>query len=231
MAAGVPLAEVLDLHNSAITWNKNVAKNGGTPPMYAIADGIGEEEAAKLKQKYRDINGGANNAGDLNVVPGELKLQTLAVRPNDAEWEKAVSMCSRIILMALGVPSELMNDAANKTYNNQQEANKAFYTQTCIPIAQRIFTAISRDARAYYKDRPEIKIDKDKIEELQNNRDLASRVATRMHRFNIIDTNEAREMLDFAPRTDEINNQITGASEDVQDDIKSTKLRSVINGI
>jgi HK97 family phage portal protein len=221
ISPGVPLSEVIDLHNAAITWNKNVALNGGTPPMYAIADGITEDDATVLKEKYRAINGGAQNAGDLKIVPGEMKLQTLAVRPNDAEWEKAVNMCARMILMTLGVPSELMNDAANKTYSNQREANKAFYTQTCIPIAEKIFAAISRDAAQYYKDDPIICIDKDQIEDLSEQRDRMATIAERLVRSRIIDENEAREMLGFARKSD----------EEIQAMTTNQNLRSVSNGI
>ena len=192
--------------------------------MYAIADGITEDDASLLKEKYRAINGGAQNAGDLKIIPGDLKLQTMAVRPNDAEWEKAVNMCARMILMTLGVPSELMNDAANKTYSNQREANKAFYTQTCIPIAEKIYSAISRDAAQYYADKPNICIDKDQIEDLSEQRDRMATIAERLVRSNIIDANEAREMLGFARKTDD-------ELKDMVQTQTNLNLRSVSNGI
>lgn len=41
LSAGVPLAEMIDLNNSAITWNKNIAQAGGMPPIIAKAPGGG----------------------------------------------------------------------------------------------------------------------------------------------------------------------------------------------
>jgi len=170
MSPGVPLAELIDLNNAGITWNKNVALSGGTPPIIATApSGVDREEAKKVQQAYSEQSG-AENAHLLKILSGELDIHDLNTDPHDAEWGNAVLMSMRMILMSLGVSSSLMNDAANKTYNNVKDSRKALYLDACLPIGDRIYKKISRSLRSHYDDNPLIKIDKDKIDALQEDR-------------------------------------------------------------
>jgi HK97 family phage portal protein len=202
MSPGVPLAELLDLNNAAITWNKNVALGGGVPPIVATAPGITAEEANRLKDSWQ-AQSGASNSHRLRIVPENLTLQRFSDKPQDAEWSEAVQQSMRMIVMALGLSSELLNDASNKTYSNFQEARKALYMEAAIPLGKMIYSAITRALQPYYADNPVITIDVDNIEAIQEDRGLAIERLVKAVSAGIITANEAREELGYAPKEEE----------------------------
>ena len=204
MSPGVPLGEIIDLHNAAITWNKNVALGGGVPPIIATAPGITQEESNRLKDAWQ-MQGGAANAHRLKIVSENLTLQRFSDKPQEAEWSEAVQQSMRMIVMALGLSSELLNDAANKTYSNFQEARKALYMEAAIPLGKMIYSAITRALQPLYVDNPEIIIDTDKIDAIQEDRALAIDRLTKAVSAGIITANEAREELGYSPIEDADN--------------------------
>lgn len=121
---GIAIAELVDLNNAAITWNKNVALSGGVPPIIAKGPGMTKEEAQRVRDGWEQQNG-ANNSHRLKIVSENLELSKLNDNAHDAEWSKAVEMSMRMIFMAFGVSSELMNDAGNKTYCLPYDASVA----------------------------------------------------------------------------------------------------------
>lgn len=208
MSPGVPLSELLDLHNAAITWNKNVALSGGTPPIIASAQqGMTPEEAKQVQDSFQDQSG-ANNAHRLKILSQELNIHDLNVDPHDAEWGNAVLMSMRMILMTLGVSSSLMNDAANKTYNNVKDSRKALYVDASLPIGDLIYKKISRSLRRYYDDNPLIKIDRDAIEVLQEDMKARSEWVGNCVDRAIMTRNEGRDKLRLPRSNDPIADKL-----------------------
>lgn len=204
MSPGVPLSEIIDLFNAGITWNKNVAQSGGTPPIIATApSGTDQEEAREIQDGY-SRQSGAENAHLLKIMSGELTIHDLGTDPHDAEWGNAVLMAMRMILMSMGVSSSLMNDAANKTYNNVKDSRKALYLDACLPIADRIYKKISRSLRPYYDDNPLIKPDRSSIEALQEDQKAQAERLSELKLSGIISANEARSVLKW-PKSKESN--------------------------
>lgn len=197
MSAGVATAELVDLYNGGITWNKNIALAGGVPPIIAVSPSMLKEEQNEAKESWRQQRG-ANNAHELTIVSGNLDIKSLHTPPHDAEWEKAIMVAMRMILMSFGVSSELLNDAGNKTYSNYREARKALYMEASIPMARKIYGAITKQLSKYYDDSPVIKLDVDRIESIQEDRGFAAERLTRMVDAGIITPNEAREELGYA---------------------------------
>ena len=109
----------------------------------------------------------------------------------------------RMIVMAMGLSSELLNDAANKTYSNFQEARKALYQEAAIPMATLVYSALTRALQVYYEDNPNICIDYDNIEALQEDRATKIDRLTKAVQSGIMDVNEAREELGLAPKQTE----------------------------
>lgn len=197
MSAGVPTAELIDLFNAGITWNKNIALAGGVPPIIATSPSMLPEEQNEAKSKWREQRG-ANNSHELTIVSGDLKIDKINDNPHDAEWEKATLNAMRMILMSFGVSSELLNDAGNKTYSNYREARKALYMEASIPMARKIYGAITKHISKYYDDKPVICLDIDKIESIQEDRGFAAERLTKMVQAGIITPNEAREELGYS---------------------------------
>lgn len=211
MSAAVPLAETLDLNNAAITWNKNTAVSGGVPPIIGKAPGISQADALRIKQMWADQRG-ANNHQDLTIIPENLDISEYNINPHDAEWEQAVLQSMRMILMCLGVSSSLLNDAGNKTYNNVHDARKALYTEAAIPLAEKLYSAHTRKLQRYYKDNPEICIDVDNIDVLQEDKEKKVRRIVMAKQAGLITCNEARHELGYANSKDETADILQNAS-------------------
>ena len=199
MSAGVPLAELIDLNNACITWNKNVALAGGMPTVVAKSSGMTKEEGERLRDGWQ-AQSGANNSHRLKIVSENVELVKLNDNIHDSEWSKAVEQSMRMIFMAFGVSSELMNDAGNKTYSNYREARKALYMEASIPLARKIYGAITKQLSPYYDDKPKICLDVDKIESIQEDRGFAVERLTKAVEAGILTPNEAREELNYSAK-------------------------------
>lgn len=209
MSPGVPLSELVDLNNSGITWNKNVAQNGGVPPIITKAPGGASPEEMQEVQDRWQKQSGANQSHRLKVMSGDLEVITgVNQNPHDAEWVEAIKVSMRMIFMAFGVSSSLMNDAANKTYNNVKDSRKALYTDACLPIGHMIYKKISRDLRPYYKDNPLIKINESEIEALQEDKELQARRITMLVDSGLYSRNEGRVELGKPLSDDEIADKL-----------------------
>ena len=218
---GVSIAEVMDMQNAFITWNKNVGLGGGIPSLIIQAPGITPEDAQKLKESWVEINGGANNAHKPKVMGGEeMKILDFGHKPNEAEWAKGIEMATRLIAMRMGYPSELLNDPSGKTYANVTEATKTLYRDIILPTANRIMAGINRACSHYYDDRPVLTIDKDKIDAMGEDRALAmQRLAVAVEK-GILTANEAREELGYPQHESENASQL-GTKKPTLEDVIS----------
>lgn len=195
LSPAIALQDLISLHNSALTWNKNIAQQGGMPPVIATVEGIIDETTAEKLRKKWEEQSGANNSHRLKIAGSQMDIKALSVSPNDAEWEQAILMTMRMIFMTLGVSSSLMNDAANKTYNNVHDSRKALYNEGAIPIAKRVYSSISKKLSKYYKDNPRIRVKTDSILAIQEDRkDTMERVGEAVEK-GIMTPNEGRKEL------------------------------------
>ena len=215
LSPAIPLQELISLNNSAISWNKNVAQAGGLPPIVAKAMGINEKQAQEIQKGWANQSG-ANNSHLLKIVSQNLEFEKMNDSPHDAEWQQAVVSSMRMIFMVLGTSSSLMNDAANKTYNNYHEARKSMYMENVIPLAELFMDAITRKVNQYYRDNPKLVIAKEKIEAIQEERKEMIDRLVKAVQGGIMTENEARKDLglpkgkgptaDMLQRTGIINN-------------------------
>lgn len=208
MSPAVALAELLDLYNASVTWNKNVALAGGLPPVIAKAPvGTTPEEMKAVQDAFQDQSG-ARNAHRLKIVANALEFEDIGTTPHDAEWTQAILSAMRMILMGLGVSSSLMNDAANKTYNNVKDSRKALYLDACLPVADKIYNTISRHLKPFFKDNPEIKVNRKLIEALQEDEEKKAKRLKELVDSGIMSRNEARVQLNLKISHDEIADKL-----------------------
>lgn len=191
ISPAVPLAQVISLHNAALEWNKNIAQKGGVPPMIAEVATRSKEEVNRFKQWWQDQTG-ADKSHELKVIGEGTKFHNTAFKPNDTEWNNALMSTMRVILMTLGVSSSLMNDAANKTYNNVHDARKGLYEEAAIPILQFLLEALTSKLQPYYADNPVLKVDKAKVDPIQEDRKMAIERLVKAVESGIMKPNEAR---------------------------------------
>jgi phage portal protein BeeE len=111
--------------------------------------GVGEmpitsKERELLQDKFQYDTAGTMNANKIYVSPTEVKYTPFGFKPsemtaNESQLEKLRTICS-----LYNVDSTLFNDKAASTYNNMQEAMKAFYNEAVLPLCDYVHEKISK---------------------------------------------------------------------------------------
>jgi HK97 family phage portal protein len=87
------------------------------------------------------------------------------------EFQKTKESAAREIALAFGVPPMLLGIPGDATYSNYQEANRAFYRLTVLPLAQRVTAAVSHWLSEHAGDEVELRPDLDQVPALAAERD------------------------------------------------------------
>ncbi len=66
----------------------------------------------------------------------------MALSPRDMDFMEAKNGAAREIALAFGVPPMLLGIPGDNTYANYAEANRAFWRQTVLPLAERTAAAL-----------------------------------------------------------------------------------------
>lgn len=177
-------AMAVDVHNSASRWSKSLLDNAARPSgalVYRSADGQGmmaEDQFARLSSEIETNYQGARNAGRPMVLEGGLDWKPMGFSPSDMEFQKTKEAAAREIALAFGVPPMLLGIQGDATYANYQEANRAFFRLTVLPLATRVACALSDWLSQFTGETMELKPDLDQVPALAAERDAQwSRVA------------------------------------------------------
>ncbi len=81
---------------------------------------------------------GARNAGRPMLLEGGLDWKPMGFSPSDMEFQKTKEAAAREIAIAFGVPPMLMGIPGDATYANYQEANRAFFRLTVLPLVTKV---------------------------------------------------------------------------------------------
>src|SRR3546814_1188179 len=81
---------------------------------------------------------GAANAGRPMLLEGGLKWQSLSLTPADMDFTETKAAAAREIALAFGVPPMLLGLPGDNTYANYQEANRALWRLTILPLVTKI---------------------------------------------------------------------------------------------
>ena len=130
-----------------------------------------EEQADMIERRLREKVGGPANRGKNIVTSASLKWQQMGMSPVDLNIIESDRMDLRALCNVYHVPSELFNDAANKTYSNTKEAGSAVYTNAVLPALNQFRDALNQFILPRY---PGIYVDYDAsmISELQDDLQL-----------------------------------------------------------
>ena len=144
-----PIASVINLDMAQIQYGKNAFQNSG------VVGGIlklsnsriqTEEQANLIRSRWRSTFGGANQ-------------HRLAILDSDATYEKIGSSMEELafpslrdttearICMAFGVPPIIIGSVVGldrATYSNYREARQSFFTETMIPLCERIVRFLNK---------------------------------------------------------------------------------------
>jgi hypothetical protein len=144
-----PAAFAIDAHSSAEAWSKALLENSARPSgalVYAPKDGEGklsDEQFARLKIELDQNFSGSANAGRPLLLDGGLDWKAMGLSPADMDFVNGKNSSARDIALAMGVPPMMLGIPGDNTYANYQEANKAFYRQTVLPILGQVCRGLS----------------------------------------------------------------------------------------
>ncbi len=170
-------ATAIDVHNSASHWSKALLDNAARPSgaiVYHGADGqsqLSAEQYDRLLAEMESYHMGARNAGRPMLLEGGLDWKPMGFSPSDMEFQKTKEAAAREIATAFGVPPMLMGIPGDATYANYQEANRAFYRLTVLPLATRVTAAVSTWISRLAGEELVLKPDLDQIPALASERD------------------------------------------------------------
>ncbi len=170
-------AQAVDVHNSASRWSKALLDNAARPSgaiVYGGADGQGALSADQYDRLVSEMESnyqGARNAGRPMLLEGGLDWKPMGFSPSDMEFQKTKEAAAREIALAFGVPPMLLGIAGDATYANYQEAHRAFYRLTVLPLAARVAAKLAAWLGQFSGEAFELKPDLDQVPALAAERD------------------------------------------------------------
>lgn len=170
-------ATAVDVHNAASSWSKALLDNAARPSgaiIYKGADGQGAlspDQYDRLVSEMEMHHQGARNAGRPMLLEGGLDWKPMGFSPSDMEFHATKQAAAREIAVAFGVPPMLLGIPGDATYANYQEAHRAFYRLTVLPLATRVSAAVAYWLSGHLGAGVELKPDLDQIPALSAERD------------------------------------------------------------
>ncbi len=172
----------LDVHNAAGAWTKALLDNSARPSgalVYAAGEGgnLNDEQFERLKKELEEGFSGAANAGRPLLLEGGLEWRSMALTPRDMDFAEAKNAAAREIALAFGVPPMLLGIPGDNTFANYQEAQRAFWRQTVLPLAARTAASLGGWLGHAYGGGLRLGLDLDGVDALSTEREaLWSRV-------------------------------------------------------
>ncbi len=138
----------LDLANAATAWNKALIDNSARPSgalVYQPKEGgnLSPDQYDRLKEELADNYSGPARAGRPMLLEGGLDWKSMGLSPREMDFAEAKNGAARDIALAFGVPPMLLGIPGDNTFANYQEANRAFYRLTVLPLINRIAASFS----------------------------------------------------------------------------------------
>jgi len=170
-------ATAVDVHNAASRWSKALLDNAARPSgaiIYTGSDGqsmLSEEQYSRLQDEMLSYHQGAANAGRPMLLEGGLDWKPMGFSPSDMEFQKTKEAAAREIATAFGVPPMLLGIPGEATYANYQEANRAFYRLTVVPLVAKVTGALAEFLAHFGSSAVSLKPDLDQVPALAAERD------------------------------------------------------------
>lgn len=178
-------ATAIDVHNSAAAWSKSLLDNAARPSgaiVYKGVDGLGQlgqDQYARLVDELEANHQGARNAGRPMLLEGGLDWKPMGFSPSDMEFHRTKEAASRDVALAFGVPPMILGLPGDNTYANYQEAHRAFYRLTILPLVGKVLAALSAWLAGHYGAAVQLKVDFDNVPALADEREaLWRRIST-----------------------------------------------------
>lgn len=124
------LSDVIDAEQHAQKLIKGKYRDGLQDPIIVVYTGdLNNETNARIKKKFAAL-GGAKNAGKVVPIPSEFDVKQLETKLVNSQFFELQGLNSRQIANGFGVKGFQLNDMEKSTYNNIEQQNRAFYSDT-----------------------------------------------------------------------------------------------------
>jgi HK97 family phage portal protein len=170
-------AAAVDVHTSASAWSKALLDNAARPSgaiVYRGADGqsaLSSDQYDRLVSEMEAHHQGARNAGRPMLLEGGLDWKPMGFSPSDMEFQETKEAAAREIAIAFGIPPMLVGIPGDATYANYQEANRAFYRLTVLPLATKVLADLAHWLSGFSGSEVELRPDLDQVPALAVERD------------------------------------------------------------
>ncbi|MCX5497652.1 phage portal protein [Kaistia dalseonensis] len=194
-------AIALDIHNAAGAWNKALLDNAARPSGALVYKGEGggtlsQDQFERLKRELETNYQGAMNAGRPLLLEGGLDWTAMSLSPHDMDFMEAKNGAAREIALAFGVPPMLLGIPGDATYANYQEANRAFWRQTVLPLVGRTAQALTAWLAPAYGETLRLWYDADAVEALSVER---AALWSRVEAAGFLSRDEKRAAVGYGP--------------------------------
>jgi HK97 family phage portal protein len=194
-------AVAVDTHNAAAKWNKALLDNAARPSGALVYSGpenavLSDGQFERLKRELEEQYQGTVNAGRPLLLEGGLDWKSMSLSPKDMDFMEAKHAAAREIALAFGVPPMLLAIPGDNTYSNYQEANRVFWRQTVLPLAQRVGCALAQWLAPAFGGNLKLAIDTDRIEALATDR---AALWERVTKAPFLTVNEKRAAVGYGP--------------------------------
>ena len=131
-------SKLLTKSNSQKQYEVSILQNGGHFGVISMKEqnGASYEEMLTqsdlLRQKLRSVKG-PENGGSIFITPTDVNFTPISMTAKEMEINQSYWNDVRGFCNLYGVPSQLLNDPDNKSYNSLVEAEKALTVRATIP--------------------------------------------------------------------------------------------------
>jgi len=132
-----PALIAIDMFNAGSEFNLSLMQNAGVPGGILTVPAettLTESQRTRMKADWQERRGGPKNAGRVLIMEGGMKYERMGNNPVELAWLESRNQVAREISLVLGVPPMLLGIPGDNTYSNYQEARRAFFTDTIIPL-------------------------------------------------------------------------------------------------
>lgn len=195
-------AQAVDVHNAASRWSKALLDNAARPSgaiVYRGVEGQGSlstDQYDRLVSEMESHHQGARNAGRPMLLEGGLDWKPMGFSPSDMEFQQTKESAAREIALAFGVPPMLLGIPGDATFANYQEANRALYRLTVLPMATRVVASLAEWLSRFIGETLELRPDLDQVPALAIERESHWR---RVAEADFLSNAEKRSLLGLPP--------------------------------
>lgn len=136
----------LQLLMRALTYNINILRNGGRPPLQLILPEDSTEADAEAVSAFWEKNyQGPHNAGKTLVSFKGAKAEILGITPQDMAYLALLNYGIRLVAGQYGVPMFLVGVPDNTNRATAAEARRSFYLSNIFPLRKLISQKITQE--------------------------------------------------------------------------------------